>query len=274
MVFKKYGDTFRRLREQRNISINSFVEVGVSKSALSKFERGESMMGFENVVKSLQKMEVSLEEFEHFLNDYSTGEKETILEEIEKAILLEDQSKLLTLAQRADNLEIPYLSVSIKSLYLEISVEELEEIIDHLYDLEIWSYMELYIFYFIIEHLKTKDILNILDLFLSNGHNVFNSERYRAHFIQAACHAITTLSSRGFQEYAQYIINRIEHYHLITTMFHRNLMNATKGFWVYCFREKQEGKKIIQDAIEIFKAVSTPQIANYYQKRFYFLMSI
>lgn len=272
MVYKKYGNTFRRIREQKHLSLSAFSGIGISKASLSKFERGESMMNFENVVRALQEMGTTLEEFDHFLNDYSLGEKELILDEIERATINQDTDELIHLATRSQHQGYHFLALAATSSYRLLTETEIDEVVNHLYEIDVWSYKDLRIFYFTMDNLATRDILYILDLFLSAGHTLFNSERHRGYFVQACCRAITLLSYRGYKEYAEHIINRMDTYHLVSTMFHRNLVNVTNGFWVYRFEDKERGNQMMLQAIEIFRAVSTPEIAKYYQARYDFFV--
>ena len=68
MVYKKYGEVFKKLRKQAAISLLEFEKLGISSSTVSDFERGKSMMSFEKVDICLQLIGVSLEEYENFLN--------------------------------------------------------------------------------------------------------------------------------------------------------------------------------------------------------------
>lgn len=264
MVYKKYGSTFRRLRDQRHFSLSNFTPIGISKAALSKFERGESMMSFEKIVSALQLMGVSLEEFEYFLNEYTPNEPDFLIDEIEKANKRQDQSRLIELSDIASQEGYPFISIAAKASYISLSDDEVEEVTDFLFEVDVWSYKELYVFTLTMDNLNTRDILYVLDLFLSKGHTLFNSGKYKGYLVEACFKASVVLSSRGYKEYAEYILNRVESYDLINTMFIRNIRNFTKGYWVYKFADVTEGKEQMKKALDIFKEVSTKDIYNYY----------
>lgn len=38
MPYKRYGEIFKKLREQKNFSLSHFSEIGISKASLSRFE--------------------------------------------------------------------------------------------------------------------------------------------------------------------------------------------------------------------------------------------
>ncbi|MDG4984965.1 Rgg/GadR/MutR family transcriptional regulator [Lactococcus lactis] len=268
MIYRKYGETFRRIREQSHLSLSDFSSIGISKGALSNFERGKSMMNFEKVTSALQIMGVSLEDFEAFLNDYSLNEPDFLIQEIEKATAAEDKNQLLKLIKVSENQNFSHIALAAKSSLRVLTTEEIEEITDYLYEIDIWSYRELCIFYLTMENLSTRDILYILDLFLAPGHSFLNSRKYQGYLLQACCRAVTVFSSRGYREYGEYILNKIEQYELVNSMFLRNLRNITRGYWIYCFVDKEEGNQLMLSALSIFEAVSTPDNFNYYKHRY------
>lgn len=143
-------------------------------------------MSFENVVRALQEMGITLEEFDHFLNDYSLGEKETILNEIEQAILQDQMTDLKGLYKRAQNLNLDFVALSAKASFTRLTPEETDKVTDHLYEISIWSYTELCIFLFTMEDLHAKDIIYILNEFLKNGHDMFNSKNIKSILFKSA----------------------------------------------------------------------------------------
>jgi len=268
MVYKKYGETFRRVREQSHLFLSDFSSIGISKGALSNFETGKTMMSFEKVVFALQIMGVSLEDFEQFLNDYALNEPDYLLEEIEKATTAQNTKRLEELYLIAQSENFTYIALAAKSSLGSVDSTDIEIITDYLYEIDIWSYRELCIFYLAMEHITTRDILYVLDLFLSDGHKFLNSRKHRSYLMQACCRAATTFSTRGYREYGEYVLNKIEQLDLINSMFLRNLFLVTKGYWLYQFIDKNKGNQLMLTAISIFEAVSTKDNAKYYKSRY------
>ena len=79
MIYKKYGEVFRRIREQKRF-LSEFKAVETPKTTLSKFEGRKSMIGFEKVVIAPQFIHIGLDEFEQMLNGYSLSDTRQILE--------------------------------------------------------------------------------------------------------------------------------------------------------------------------------------------------
>ena len=271
MVYKKFGYVFRQIREQKHISLSDFSSIGISKATLSRFERAETMMNFEKVVQALQLMGIGLEEYEYLLNDYAPNESEYLLKEIETAFLKQDKKELNNLHKIALEAGYPYISLAAKSSYTELSPENIDTITDYLYDIKVWGQIELYVFYFTMNKLNIRDILYILDLFLlEKKHKIFNSVKYLEIFVCACCRAIALLASKGYQEYSAHILNRVEALDLVQSMFLRNLLNLSKGFWTYRFKDEKAGNQVMLQALEIFHLIGNQEIAGYYQQQYDF----
>ena len=271
MVYKKFGYVFRQIREQKHISLSDFSSIGISKATLSRFERAETMMNFEKVVQALQLMGIGLEEYEYLLNDYAPNESEYLLKEIETAFLKQDKKELNNLHKIALEAGYPYISLAAKSSYTELSPENIDTITDYLYDIKVWGQIELYVFYFTMNKLNIRDILYILDLFLlEKKHKIFNSVKYLEIFVCACYRAIALLASKGYQEYSAHILNRVEALDLVQSMFLRNLLNLSKGFWTYRFKDEKAGNQMMLQALEIFHLIGNQEIAGYYQQQYDF----
>ena len=271
MVYKKFGYVFRQIREQKHISLSDFSSIGISKATLSRFERAETMMNFEKVVQALQLMGIGLEEYEYLLNDYAPNESEYLLKEIETAFLKQDKKELNNLHKIALEAGYPYISLAAKSSYTELSPENIDTITDYLYDIKVWGQIELYVFYFTMNKLNIRDILYILDLFLlEKKHKIFNSVKHLEIFVCACCRAIALLASKGYQEYSAHILNRVEALDLVQSMFLRNLLNLSKGFWTYRFKDEKAGNQMMLQALEIFHLIGNQEIAGYYQQQYDF----
>lgn len=265
MVYSKYGLTFRKIREQKKISLSAFPKIGISKAALSKFERGETMMGFENVVCALQEMGVSLEEYESFLNAYTVGEQENLWEEMEKATYQRHQERLQELQIYAQESGFTFIELAAKSCMGTLNTQEAEEITDYLYEIEIWSFTELHLFYFSMEYLNRRDIIHILDNFFPKGHALFNSKKHRQFLVRICCRAVAFFSASGYKNEAQMLLEQLEVHGLARTMFQRNLKNLSEGFWIHHFGNKEQGEAKLLESLEILRTISSNEEFSYYK---------
>lgn len=269
MVYKKYGVIFRKIREQKKLPLSIFTKVGISKPALSKFERGETMMSFENVVCGLQEMGVTLEEYENFLNGYTVGEEETLWEEIECAIFQENTKKLKELYNYTREAGFYFLSLVSKLGFNSLESQEIDEITDYLYEIDIWSLSDLRLFYFAMDNINIRDIIHIIGNFFPKGHDLFNSKKYQNYFVRLCCRAVVHLVRLGYQEESRQLLEQMDIHALVRTMFQQNLKNLTEGYWTFRFKNSAEGKAQMLDSLEIFKKISSFAEYSYYLKRYY-----
>lgn len=273
MIYKKYGETFRRIRKQKKIPLSHFERLGISKAALGKFERGEAMMGFDRVMLALQTLDISLEEYEHFLNNFLIGDREALIEEIYEAYILGNQPLLLQLSEKTAQLNYPILSLTAKSCTTLLNNKEKQEIIDYLQETEDWGYIELCVFYHAIYHLMAEDISYLMNNFLLEGHNLFRVPKYRDKFIRVAYCAISRLAHKGHEALANYTLTRFDRYNLPHTMFNQNLRNFTTGYLKYRFNHPEKGKEQMLQSLTVTKLLNKPEISAYYDRIYDILMN-
>ena len=66
---KNYGNALRSIRESKNMSLESLSDSTVSKSSLSKFERGQIDLTFKKLIGVLNRLNVSFSEFDLIANN-------------------------------------------------------------------------------------------------------------------------------------------------------------------------------------------------------------
>lgn len=102
------GKTLRILRKGKQVSLTSLADDSLSKSQISRFERGESEISCVRLMNLLEKLNLGLDEFilfhqsttgeqNHFLNHLNYIEREYHQQNIDKLKqLLSDESFVLT----------------------------------------------------------------------------------------------------------------------------------------------------------------------------------
>lgn len=274
MVYKKYGITFQNMRKQNRFTLSEFAEVGIPTSTLSDFERGRTMISLEKIDMALQLMGYSLSDFDSYLNFYSPTDPIHLLKEVEHAVLSKDDKKLHSLQKTCTETKQKYICLMIKFLLKEGSLEEKNELINYLYDTNVYGIKELSIFYTIMYQLIPQDILNIIKRLKEYGKGMSNSETYHRHLSFVMLEAILVLSNYGLKDEADYFIKRVEELKLAQTMLLRNLFEATKGLWIYHFKSKEEGIKQVTKVLEILQLGADPVVARYHQEKFVAIIKI
>lgn len=267
MIYKKYGRIFKKIRNQRRYPLSYFENVGISKSALAKFERGETMIGLDRATRALQEMGITLEEFEQLINDFTMDYYDEFLFEIEKADIAQKTEVLERLYIQAKTHGDYLLSLAVKGRLGVLETEDINEIVDTLTEIEYWGYFELSFFYFTMDDLSVKDIKKLmLDLFSVNTPG-YRSFKYRHRLSQIGYRAIFIFTKRGYQEYARLFFDTCEPYHLeydVSLTHHRELVI---GFYIYKFIDREKGWKRINTILKIFEKTGEQELADYTKLR-------
>lgn len=273
MIYSKYGRVFKEIRKQKKLTLSDFVEAGLSKTTLSQFENGKQMMGFDKLVEALQTMHVSLEEFELLLNDYAISDHEVMINSLEEAEIYQDTEKLKQLYLEAKSQHYKIFDLVVKGTFCSLNENEIEKIVDFLYDTTIWGCIELSILYFSVDYLKAKEIIFIINNVFQKKGNLFKCPKYRSCFVRTSCRAAAILMVRGYRDSASYLLEKLEVFKVFVDMSEMNLRNLTKGLWVYCFEDRKEGWTEMNKALEVYESLGLKKDAMYYKKRCMYYLS-
>lgn len=268
MPYKRYGEIFKKLREQKNFSLSHFSEIGISKASLSRFELGQTMISFERLDSALQEMNVTLAEYEHFINNFSMDYKEEFLEDIILADIADDVDKLHNLYLEAMEYDSKMLAYCAKSRYETLTQMEADDVVEYLYDVGEWGYFELSIFYLTLDSFSEREIMYLMKELWGKSKHLYGVFKYRRRVLQSSYRAVVLLSSKGARDSAKSILQKSYPKDDFYDLYVENLRNLAHGFYSYCFKDKISGEKQIKNAIEIFGQVGYEDLADYYQKRY------
>lgn len=263
-ISKRYGETFRFLRKKRNISLSYFSKIGISKSALAQFERGETMMKFDRLHRCLEELDVTLAEFELIINNFSINYQEELLIEIEKADLLKDIKKLKSIKNISKTSNY-YVSLAAKSRYSQLTYKEINSIFNFLFDLPTWTSFELSLFYLVCEQFPPKLQKSLLMSAFEYMDILKETPLYRDRLLQIFYRSILPLSNCKDREMIEYILRKTDPMVREHTLFLNNIRYFSIGCYEYTFLNKQKGQTLMLEAIDIFKKLFSPTIAKYYQ---------
>ncbi|REB05483.1 Rgg/GadR/MutR family transcriptional regulator [Sporosarcina sp. BI001-red] len=152
------GKVFKEIRLARGITLQHLADDYVSKSTISRFERDEADLTVEKLVHMLDKMKISMREFE-FLTKRAHGTIPS-LELLPKAVMESDPESLQKLASEEWNrfketgsnyskLSAIVLDAHYKSLdgrEKEINERYINHLTDYLFQCELWTQFDLVLF--------------------------------------------------------------------------------------------------------------------------------
>ncbi len=267
MVYKKYGEVFKRIRKQQGFAISDFTSIGIPKSTLSDFECGKTMMSLEKVDSALQRMGSGLAQFDNYLNNYITADTVLLLEEAEEAYFKDDRKKLEELLTISEQQQYRVVYSAIKIILGRQEVQDISRTTTFLFDAQTWGHAELYIYYIIMDFLDNNEILKIYDNFKKNSNGICESRIFNREIVLALCRASNVLAYRGYKSDSLKIIKYMEKQKMTEDrMFLRMLLYGTKGVWIYHFLNKDEGREKIKFFLDIQKKLSPSEIYMYFNK--------
>ncbi len=120
------------------------------------------MISFERLDSALQEMNVTLAEYEHFINNFSMDYKEEFLEDIILADIADDVDKLHNLYLEAMKYDSKMLAYCAKSRYEILTQTEADDVVEYLYDVGEWGYFELSIFYLTLDSFSEREIMYLM----------------------------------------------------------------------------------------------------------------
>ena len=94
------GETYRKIREEKGISISSLAGAEISKSQISRFELGETEISVFKLLYLLERIGVTLEEFLLICNHYQPSDFSTLIASVKQAAYNEDAQALLDMVEK------------------------------------------------------------------------------------------------------------------------------------------------------------------------------
>ena len=264
VVYKKYGEVFKNIRQQKGFKLTSFEHI--SAAALCKFERGISLLKFDKLLSVLNKVSITLGEYEKCLNNYDLDEHEILIQNTIISIVLNNKDELPKAYKEALILKEQYLALAIKGQYTKLNIVEREKLNDYFEQIITWRYIDLYTLHLSLDWLEVSQILFIVEgFFVSNNIKMLNSLEHRIRIVLIVCRASMILISKGYMEKSQDLLNYISQKDFKHTMFTKNTVNFLKGFWEHQFGTKEKGIALMKTSLNNFDLLSYSEISTYYK---------
>ena len=148
----KLGMTLRKVRKGKQVSLSSVADEHLSKSQISRFERGESEISCARLINILDKLHISFDEF-LILHDQDYTKTElfaNLVQYIRKQYSSQDINNIVCLLSDSSNYTLnSFEKTMVKSILYTMdstifpSDEELLQLTDYLFKVEKWGYYEI-----------------------------------------------------------------------------------------------------------------------------------
>ncbi|MFD1430785.1 Rgg/GadR/MutR family transcriptional regulator [Lacticaseibacillus mingshuiensis] len=155
MSFIGYGPAFHELRTSRNLSLEAASANIVTKSFLSKFERGDTSISIENLLPLLERINVSATEYLLQANNMSWGKDDVLFSHLVDYINSRDSYQLQRMVEKQQEVvktsadpydQLDLIAIKAARFYVTkepVTPEEVQRVSDYLFGIDDWLYYDL-----------------------------------------------------------------------------------------------------------------------------------
>jgi len=271
------GKLFKELRISRGITLEEATSDYFSVAQLSKFENGLSDITITKLLHALDAIAVSLEEFTIMLKNYKQPFFEQLAKKLEYAYNKQDIQELLVLHNQEKKLAISgkhqkfhalnsiVIAILINKLDSNFLVSDLtiKKLSDYLFSVSYWSRYELFLVHFSSMQIKTNLLISLINEMIKEfGYYPSLSKRV----IKILINTLNRCSG----------LNKLDEAEKFIEIITKNLNNESdvqskvtflyaKGYFQAKIGNKEEGKQMMRDAIDIFHKLDCPNLEKLYK---------
>ncbi|MDO4912563.1 MAG: helix-turn-helix domain-containing protein [Lactobacillus sp.] len=274
---KTFGQTLREIRQFKQVSINSLADESISKSQISRFERGESEISCFKLICLLDKLNLSIDEFmtihnqgenhaktfsaltEYIKNEYAAQRLDNLLK------LLSDNSTYKTNA---------YEKTMIKSIIYTLdhrikpSSEELQNLTDYLFKVEKWGYYEITLLGNCVRTINYSTLFLLTKEMLKNYIYSSLNKKNKDLVLKLAINCLIQSTDEAEFANCEYLISEIKK--LLVNEFYfyeKTVFIYATGYCKFKLGQS-DGIKQIKKALEIFELLDEKDFKAHYQTHF------
>lgn len=276
----RYGHLLKLLREQKGISQFDLSDGILSKNHLSKIERGENDISFQTLLKLLDRLNISLFEFELLL-DKTQNNQSTFLKDLSIAVANNDLyllNELLTreieLKSKSDNIRHKHNVILLKA-YIDkfsntpLNHHEIQEIFQYILTVDECGRYEISLFGNFVGFMSS-DMRHKLVKMIYRKSQLFCSEKnYTEIFTRIllnVCYA--DIMEKKFNSAIEVIDIIEKHLNHTELYYEKNQCKFFKGLYLIGTQNKEEGEKLCKKCIEFFYFMNDISKAIEHQKVF------
>jgi transcriptional regulator with XRE-family HTH domain len=156
-MLTKFGEIYKLFRESRKITLRDIEHRGISRSQLSRFEKGETDLTTTKFFLALEQINVPIEEFMYAVKDFKRDCFYQLIDEVKQCFLNRNVPKLhKMLIKRMENddnsifstIEIIFLKIKLQELSSEeyFNDTDINRITDYLFGVNYWGMFEILLF--------------------------------------------------------------------------------------------------------------------------------
>lgn len=277
-----YGEVFKELRVNRNLTLSQLADEEVSIAQLSRFERGESDLSVRKFFHALDKMHLTADEFMDRVHQYKRIDQIALMSQMAKLHYQGDVTGLAELRQEElnkyqvnpDNKRALLNSILFRGMICDLdsqekmSQDDLNVVADHLFCTEEWHIEELILIGNLYRFYETDYMCRLIDEVLAREFIYQEIATYKNLVEVTLLNVIQTLVERSALAQAQLYDQKLQP--MIANerkAYHRLIYLYVKGFLLHALGQ-ENGRADMEHAIQAFEWMGSPYHAATYRKHF------
>ena len=269
-----FGKTLRFIRTSKQVSINKLADDVISKSQLSRFERGESEISCSKLNHLLNKLNTSFDEFLIINRGFSDDDFKIMINEIRDSTASSDIQNLIKILESYQskdkstlkNFEITLLKSILNNYSKDIypSKSELDELVDYLFEVEHWGYYEISLFGNCFRQLTYQTIFSLTKELLNKIRYYIRAESNKRLVIQLTINCLIVSIDKEYFENARYLLKKVECLlNSETSFYEKTVFIYASGYLLYK-EGNLDGKDKMLDALKVLKILSEDKFYKNY----------
>ena len=278
---KNYGEAFRYFRKLNGYSLEYAAADSISKSQLSRFERGENEISLSTFFELLSNINVSIENFCNYLEHYKRSELDDFLVNLSPnfyslnikglEVIKNEQQKLFEKSgektYRINTIMVQGLSNQIDCNYV-VSRDDLNLVYDYLFQKERWESYEITLIGNLYHLFEIDYIYRVGKEILERTHYYEKIGKNRNLVVSACLNFWFCCLENSHLSYADYFEMKLkEILKDDTKVFEKSTFKFVEGYKIYLTESKESGIKQMQNVIKYFEFIESKNIALYFQRR-------
>jgi len=279
IILEHFGEIFRNLRKSNNMSMSQVVGKEFSVATLSSFEKGNSMLTIDKFYYILEKIGITIEEFEYIANGHDFNQFYQLANKLStyynennefalKKLLSGTKSEITDTDPKStmNYLMIKSVLSQFDASYL---LTEKEALItsDYLFSLDEWSYYQLILYSNTIKSFTFETIDSLSRELLQRASFYKAIPRNKKLIIEILLNTTIVLAEHKKSHYTKFFRNAIRELLVNETMiYEKTVFLFICGFIDFQDGKIDKGKSKMQDAIDVLNKVGSYHLAKSYQE--------
>ncbi|AXJ13291.1 helix-turn-helix domain-containing protein [Streptococcus pluranimalium] len=269
------GQTLRKIRQSKNITITQLEDGCLSKSQISRFERGESEISCIRLINLLNKLNVTIDEFIAIHNSNMLPQFQTLIHNIKRLYSRNDVESLKILL----NVNSKYNTKSLENTMLKSilftltpnispSEEELIELSDYLFSVEIWGFYEIVLLGNCIRSLSYDTVFLLTKEMVKNYRFSLNNKTNKILVSQLSINClISSIDNEAFNN-CQFLIKAIEDLLRDELSFYEETVFLyAKGYYEYKLGSSI-GKENMEKSLKILELLNKHHLYSNFKEHY------